>query len=113
MCVTAATAGASTIKAETIILGRPLSDPPPGSSDAVTAVAAGGGASKSFALLFINNRQKSSTVVCNSACLTKLGAPSGSSFKVTDVVTGKAHHTARYKTPPHTTPHYHTFRPTN
>ena len=82
MCVTSLTGG-SKIKAETMLLGRPLSSPPPGQQ---TIAAAG----KSFAILMINNEQKSTTVSCDTACLTKLGAGSGS-FKVTDVVTGAPH----------------------
>eukprot|EP01052_Picozoa_sp_SAG31_P039768 SAG31_NODE_5586_length_2441_cov_1.536721_3_plen_97_part_01 len=86
MCVTSATGG-SKIKSETIILGRPLSDRPPGVQQPQYDQQGG----KSVALLFINNMQKPATVVCNGACLTKAGASSGSSFKVTNVVTGAPH----------------------
>lgn len=85
MCVTSANGG-SKIKSETIVLGRPLSDPPPGAQQPLDQQ---GG--QSVALLFINNMQKSATVVCNAACLTKAGATNGSSFKITNVVTGAPH----------------------
>ena len=84
-CVTSLTGG-SKIKAETIILGRPLRDPPP--TYGMSPAAAPGG--KSFALLFLNNMQKTETVTCDNTCLTKLGATTGS-FTVTDVVSGQPH----------------------
>ena len=86
MCVTSANGG-SKIKSETIVLGRPLSDPPPGALQPQFDQQGG----QSVALLFINNMQKPTTVVCNATCLTKAGATSGSSFKITNVVTGVPH----------------------
>ena len=86
MCVTSLTGG-SKIKAETMVLGRPLSSPPPGlTSDQLSG--------KSFAIFMLNNKQSAAQIVCNATCLGNLGAGSGS-FTVTDVITGAPHSTAQ------------------
>merc|ERR1712039_684048 len=81
MCVTADPGdipGSSKIKAEAIILGRPLA---PVKS----------GVRKSYALLFINNMQSTETITCNSTCLGKLGITQKDDFTITDVISGDLH----------------------
>ena len=88
----------SKIKAETIILGRPLADPPPSDVRVKQVAAAGAVATQapqlsSFALLFLNNKQTTQTFACNSSCLGRLNVSAGTSFTVTNIVTGAPHST--------------------
>eukprot|EP01047_Picozoa_sp_COSAG01_P051903 COSAG01_NODE_5401_length_4294_cov_154.339226_6_plen_213_part_00 len=82
----------SKIKAETMILGRPLADPPPSAEDVGAAASGPGPGPKSFALLFLNNKQTTQTITCDSTCLGKLNVTgAGGRFAVTNVVTGAPH----------------------